>query len=132
MKAYLRIKIKSLGAEIRMIRQDTLYWRARKRHQTKTNHKNQPRSAAIFWGLRHHADELSQEVRCALLAYGFLRGRRYDQIERNPSHRPNAAQIARITDLVMKYGEGKFATRGEATGAICGWTEAEPLQKQAA
>lgn len=129
MKAYLRIKIKSLSAEIRMIHADEHHWKARKRHQTKTNHKNQSRSEATFWGLRHHRWELSHEARCAMLAYGFLRGRRYDQLERNPRTSPNQTRIA---ELAMKYGEGKYTTRGDAISAIHDWIKQPPLQKQAA
>jgi hypothetical protein len=60
--------------------------------------KNHP----IRMGLMTHRKfEVRPEQRSALLAYGFLRGRRYKQLEAKCHTEPN---WNRVRDLVAKYG----------------------------
>jgi hypothetical protein len=50
----------------------------------------------------HRVIEVRQEARAALLAYAFLRGRRYDQVERAGSRKVDWKRVAQI---VRKFGE---------------------------
>jgi len=107
-KTYLKVKIASLAAEARIIR--NLEKRRRNVHR-----KKRPGVSIIFddvWcGLNtHRRFELRTEARCAQLAYGFLRGRHYRVLENDPhwlkppfsKRQPN---LRRIAELVCKYAE---------------------------
>ena len=55
-----------------------------------------------FWGMRYHRTvELKQESRCSNLAYAFLRGHSYQDVERLSFNQPNWPRIER---LVVKFG----------------------------
>lgn len=76
MKTQLKIKIKSLAAEAKIIRAEEQKWR--------TPSGPHP----MFWSLREHrkgtngsGGAVRSESRHSLLAYGFLRGRTYAQME---------------------------------------------------
>jgi hypothetical protein len=120
---YLKIKIKSLAEEARIIRAEerrhNIGTRARKRirrHLAKTNNlteaqrralqrRSRPPTGhqeAIFWGLRsHRVRDVRREARAALLAYAFLRGRSYLESEGNAGTEPD---WGRVVALVKKYG----------------------------
>lgn len=132
MKAYLKIKIKSLAAEATMIhreeRKHNPGHRARVRarrlldgktrleanelanmdyHRSRAFRllKNKPTDAAMatFWGLRHHRiHDVRGESRSSHVAYGFLRGLPYCKIEANTKTAPD---WARVEALIKKYGE---------------------------
>lgn len=83
----LKVKIKSLAAEARIIRLE------------------EARSKNPFERMRlssHRTDDVRREARAAQLAYGFLRGREYNQIES-----PNSSNVdwGRVQKLVEKFGE---------------------------
>src|ERR1700729_3975694 len=90
---YLKIKIKSLAAEARMIRHEETRWKIRSKPYRREQSKNieewladkrptyevsdelKPLTEAnnIFWGLRsHRTSDVRVESRAALLAYGML------------------------------------------------------------
>lgn len=100
---YLKIKIKSLAAEARIIRFE------------------ERRSAGdVRAGLhQHRVLDVRREQRAALLAYGYLRKRSYRRIESASSARP-ATQ--RIVDLVRKYGP--LAERQQVADEIAAWLKA--------
>jgi hypothetical protein len=104
---HLKIKIKSLAAEARMIRDEEKKWRITetkrvpykdhrgiervkivrvpKKHYAKiplherpTDH---PMRDSLYW---HRVGVVREEARDSLIAYGFLRGLDYEQIEENP------------------------------------------------
>ena len=90
-KTYLKIKILSLQAEARIIRREEGRWII-----------NGKRNHPIRLGLRiHRKGEVRREQRSALLAYAFLRGRRYKQLEATCYETPH---YQRVRDLVCKYG----------------------------
>lgn len=100
---YLKIKIKSLAAEARMIRQQEL--------KTHTHHKDGSLDAKNI-ELRdslalHRRWDVRNECRAAHIAYGFLRGRSYRQIE--PSTHTDAFTMAKIVQraeaIARKYGQ---------------------------
>ena len=86
-RTYLKIKIVSLAAEARLIRAEERRWPGPSQHRI---------------GLRSHRLAIVRvEARAALLAYGFIRGRRYRQLEATAIAAPN---WKRVYELVTKYG----------------------------
>ena len=100
-KTYLKIKIKSLRAKAQIIRQEELKW-------GRTQH---PLRDALY--LRR-TQGLRQEARSAHLAYGFLRERRYAQLEHKLLPTTAAPDLARISALTAKYGPEKNLAKVKA------------------
>lgn len=95
-KTFLKIKIMSLAAEARIIRTEEKRWPG----TAPGANLGSPRA-----GLHEHRITVVRpEARVALLAYGFLRGRRYRQIEAKALEAPN---WGRVVALVNKYGAAK-------------------------
>jgi|GEM_PF-5312666 len=94
MKVYLKIKIMSLAAEARIIRKETKRWPG-----------DSPERLGLY---THRIHDVRSEARSACLAYGFLRGRTYDQMEGRGSRRPD---WKRVEALVSKYGDGDLRDR---------------------
>ena len=89
MKTYLKIKIKSLVAENAIILKEQEKWN---------------RSSEIWRGLcGHRIGIIRNATRNSLVAYGFLRGRGYRQIENTTKTEPGWSEVER---LILKYGEG--------------------------
>ena len=63
--------------------------------------RNRERWATRLSLASHPRGRVREEARAALLAYGYLRGRRYRQIEAKASTPP---ELFRIRDLAVKYG----------------------------
>jgi hypothetical protein len=109
MQTYLKVKIKSLATEAGIIRLEER--RAKRQCSWARTHQHESLGAseALFRGLRmHRVKEVRNEARASLVAYGFLRGKRYAQIEPPGSKRLNMDAVKR---LVAKYG-GKPAVEG--------------------
>lgn len=86
---YLRVKIKSLAEEARIIR-----------------HEEQRCHSDFRSGLyMHRIDVVRPECRAALLAYAFLRGKPSPETKSYPSWNRTKA-YSRARDLVKKYGTG--------------------------
>lgn len=78
MLAYLKVKVKSLAEEAKIIRHEEHLAKCRERA---AKERNKPFNSP-FWGLRlHRTQDVRNEARCAHLAYGFLLGRSYEQME---------------------------------------------------
>ena len=86
-KVKLKIKVKSLAAEAKMIRFEEKKWPA------ESEERGELYSHRIF--------PLRREARSSFLAYGFLRGREYLQIEQPNSREPN---WNRVRDIVARFG----------------------------
>lgn len=86
--SYLRVKIKSLAEEARIIRHEADRYKRR----------NDPTRLGLH---DHRRGVVRPEARNALLAYGYLRGRLYAQIEASTHEAPNWPRVAR---LIEKYG----------------------------
>lgn len=90
MKVYLKIKIKSLAEEAKIIRFEEKRW---------------PGRSDEYQGLHFHRTyDVRNEARAAQLAYGYLRGRKYRQLEASCYTAPNRT---RIRELIIKYGIAK-------------------------
>lgn len=98
---FLKVKLKSLAAEARIIRKEEL--RAHGDLRTALH--------------LHRVREVRAEARSTHLAYGFLRGRTHAMVEPNPTTIPNWDKV-RV--MVKKYGtttDGFEAWRGVAEKA---------------
>lgn len=86
-RVYLKVKIKSLAAEAKIIRKEEC--------KTKYN----------YWGLREHRKGVVRnEARHTLLAYGFIRGKAYKDIEATCHTEPDWDKVKK---MVEKYGKQK-------------------------
>ncbi len=93
-QVYLKMKIMSLTAEAKIIRREERRWYG---------------GSTLRAGLHgHRVWDVRTEARVALLAYGYLRGKTYAQLEVNPRFPPS---WARVRDLVVKYGDDKRVPR---------------------
>ena len=91
-RVYLKVKVKSLAAEARIIRTE------------------ERRNKYFRSGLaEHRRTVVRREARHTLLAYGFLRGRKYQQIENNAQNPPD---WARVKKMVAKYGTNWMPEEG--------------------
>lgn len=111
MRIYLKIKICSLAEEAKIIR----------RHERRL--KAKPRAPgelppAAWWGLNSHRRfDVRTEQRAALLAYGFLRGRRYRQIEAKCHEPPDWKRVCQLVD--------KFGGMSDDKNKLAEWAKAE-------
>lgn len=105
MRVYLKIKIKSLAAEAAIIRQEEN--RCRRSQAYAKAHDNEADKEQ--WGLTrfglasHRRFEVRPESRHAGLAYGFLKGRSYAQMEVWCHEAPDFERIAKLAE---RFGEG--------------------------
>lgn len=96
-RAYLKVKIKSLAAEAKIIRLE----------------EKRAKLGSIRDGLADHRRGIVRtEARHAQLAYGFLRGKEYKQIEAKAHEAPD---WSRVRKMVQKYGIHR---------AACEWKQA--------
>jgi hypothetical protein len=83
-RVYLKVKIKSLAAEAKIIRTE--------------ERKNKKARQGLA---EHRRTVVRNEARHSLLAYGFLRGKTYHQLETKCHQEPNWDKVGR---MVEKYG----------------------------
>src|SRR4051812_18796322 len=84
-RTFLKVKIKSLTAESHIIRQETA--RAQKSIRSELSH--------------HRRTAVRQAARNTGIAYAFLRGKNYRDIERSPKTPPDWKEVTR---MVRQYG----------------------------
>ena len=107
--AYLKVKIKSLAVEASIIRHEERKWLRSGRWLRKHNPSEMQPVYNTWAGLNTHRHDLRLEQRAAYLAYGYLRGTPYQQIEqaphwRKPPYSRQGPNWGRVRDLVIKYG----------------------------
>ncbi len=85
---FLKVKVKSLAAESRIIRFEERKTRG-------------PTRSSLH---EHRVGIVRREARHTLLAYGYLRARSYAQMERSPKTEPTWDSVER---MIKKYGQLK-------------------------
>ncbi len=121
MKTYLRIKIKSLAAEAVLIKFEERKWF--KWIGTKEIHDKEGKLVAtndvyrkdhpLRMSLRQHRiDVVRPECRHSNIAYGYMRGRAYKQIENKCYIQPNWERVA---EIVRKFSGGKYIAPEQRT-----------------
>lgn len=143
-KLFLKVKIKSLAAEARIIRAEERRRRGKKvetprhsktplgellndqRRSVRLRYVRPLKDGDPFFALRaHRTNDVRREARAALLAYAYLRGKYYRVTETWPLDREDGerslyelvgdcALIDRIANLVLKYGGQHEFDRGVA------------------
>lgn len=97
---FLRVKIKSLTEEARIIRHETRRAKARKRME------RVQRIALVNALTDHRRVGLRVAARRTFIAYGYLRGREYLKIEHENSRELSGTDWREIARMVVKYGSG--------------------------
>lgn len=96
-RVYLKVKLKSLAEEARIIRRE------------------EKKGGDLREGLyRHRVDDVRSEARHTLLAYNFIRGRTYKQTEPNTK---TPISFDRVLKMVKKYGEPGVENREQLLNA---------------
>jgi len=95
MLSHLQVKVWNLAQEAHYIRSKEKKWKDRAR-AARAKAKDPKFSEDNFWSMRNHRMELRVESRCSQLAYGFLRGRKYHQMEDVAYSAPDWSRIENI------------------------------------
>jgi hypothetical protein len=122
MYAKLRVKLKSLTAEARIIRfeerRTKRTWRRLAERQAHKNPQAIPALHDTFDSLhRHRTCDVRVETRAALLAYAMLRKRPYELVEKPGARKP---PLAKVADLVSRFG-GVELGRETALAQVRDW-----------
>lgn len=109
MRDYLKTKCLSLTSEAKIIRRlERQRLKKARRAMELGKDKSSEYNYRVFFGLRdHRIGDVRNEARHSNIAYGFIRGRSYNEIEKASRTQPN---WKRIQELVVKYGEGDKTT----------------------
>lgn len=106
-RMYLKVKIKSLAEEARIIRSEERKLRQRRIRKGKLTDKEQ----FIYDGLRAHRQyDVRTEARATQLAYAFLNGKVYEDVE---PHTNSTPRWDRVQKMVERYGYGLGVDRME-------------------
>lgn len=121
MREYLKVKVKSLAAEARIIRKEENKAKASYRYlKNKQGCEEDYRKARATWeGLQHHRKvDVRQEARASQLAYAFIRNKAFKYVEASTQPyvkystftyiKPELNWLSgRIAKMATKYGEKK-------------------------
>jgi|GEM_PF-5783179 len=110
MQVYLKMKIKSLTEEARIIRVEERKYLGHGRKAAGRNVAVEHVAAhyGTYNALRsHRVREVRSEQRCSLLAYAYIRGKKYAQIENKPARAPD---WKRVSQIVKKFAGEKAAS----------------------
>lgn len=108
----LKVKIKSLAAEAQIIRLE---------ERKVLANKGRP-DPLLYASLRNHRTyDVRREQRSALLAYGFLHGKKYAALEK--ARKGNTPDLARIRGLVEKFGAKPYQTLKIDPVVVLAWYE---------
>lgn len=111
--AYLRIKLKSLAAEARIIRREE-------------KRANEYRDFDLQNSLTlHRKGTVRSEARATLLAYQYLRGIPYAACEKPNPKKHNPIDMDAVKRMVKKYG-------GSTAKSLTDWFEGKELVQEAA
>ena len=111
MSVFLKVKIKSLAAEARIIRREEhrrlrgARWVREKDIENRRNLSSPEQDAAyvVYHRLHHHRTvDVRDEARCAQIAYGFLRGRELYLIDACKYRCPDWGRVQKLT---LRYHE---------------------------
>ena len=100
---YLRVKLKSLAEESKIIRQEK---------QKQKRYGNTSVVNSLHW---HRIDVVRAEARATLLAYQYLRGKPYHICEPKAKTEPN---WDRVENMVYKYGGKKLNHKDWVRGEL--------------
>lgn len=118
MRSHLKVKVRSLMAEMHGIHRDEIKWKAKAKaaRQRQKQQAEEKTAGAIqycesnFWSLRWHRVGLKSEARWSHLAHGFFRGRSYQQMENIcygdvKGYNREAPNWERIEEIITKFSK---------------------------
>lgn len=122
-RLFLKMKIKSLADEARTIRKEELKLKGTQKRET------QMKRESLYL---HRTKDVRWEQRATLLAYAFIRGRPYKEVENHVLYPIWEPQLKRIAAMVRKYGSLEHRNTPEATVVqkIKDWTGLYWTQEQ--
>lgn len=101
---YLKVKLKSLATESKIIKKEEQRAIAGIKKYSNIKDPRRKHFCNLHHGLyNHRKGVVSQEARRANIAYGLLRGKGYDEIERKCKKTLSHYDVLRIYTLVRKY-----------------------------
>jgi hypothetical protein len=101
----LKVKVKSLAAEARIIRQE--------------ENKCGPKMDVVRGSLwNHRTHDVRREQRSSLIAYAFLRRKPYELAERNVKREPDWKRVA---EIVAKFGMWSGHTKENVKAKVDEW-----------
>jgi hypothetical protein len=118
---FLKIKIKYMANEAQIIRFEENKTKKEYRYLSAKQGREDEYQRALkeFWDMRHHRTfDLRRESRSTLVAYGFIRGKSYANVENAGIDNP--PDWCKVLGMVTKYGTIK--DRLAATKALKEWT----------
>lgn len=130
----LKIKLKSLAAESKIIRKDELKYLFRA-GDLKWFHAQYPEQYPSYPTFRdeflataadlshHRRQDVRLAARHSYLAYGFLRGLPYYKIENKRYTEPDWKKVA---DIVFRFGGGSISA-ADVYQNVCDWYKMPPL-----
>lgn len=123
MKTYLKVKIASLAAEAIIIKREEQKWK-----EVPFLIDNLHVTHPLYFGLRaHRVEVVRRECRASNIAYGYLRGRAYKQIENKCHEAPNWERVA---DIIRTFGKGYYSSpeaRKKLAEDLKAWAATEPV-----
>jgi hypothetical protein len=121
MRSHLKVKVRSFMAEMHGIHRDEIKWKAKAKaaRQREKQQADTKTAGAIqycennFWSLRWHRAGMKSEARWSHLAYGFFRGRAYQQMENicygevegYKGYNREAPNWGRIEEIITKFSK---------------------------
>lgn len=119
-RTFLKLKIKHLALEPGLIR----FEHDRRRRNAEKRGKDYSKWLEVRTR-QHKIDKIRPEARAAFLAYAFIRGKSFNQVEPNTKAIYHAIVLNRAAEIALKYGDfPSGTTRAEAYRAIVLWFEA--------
>lgn len=114
-KAFLKVKIATLSAEAKIIKQEERWFK----RCSKTKVDEFPDQCAEFrqiWLnlMEHRKDSVRPEARASNLAYGYMRGRAYRQLESKCWTKPNWGRVA---EILLKFDSALYTSLGNLSRA---------------
>jgi hypothetical protein len=138
MKCHLQVKVATLAAEMSYIHRKEIKWKERARHaRLKADRDKTLYAEEAFWSMRYHRKDLKSEARWSHLAYGFMRGRSYPEMEfisygGIKGYNREVPNWERIEEIVVKFSKdepdpgGIMQKFGEWLAAAKVWFDANP------
>ena len=128
MRSHLKVKVVSLSSEMTYIRRQEEKWKERARIARKKVN-NATYAEMNFWTLREHRTELKVHARTAHLAYGFMKGVAYREMEAychgwRPGCRTSEPDWTRIAETVERFARGEHDSTQAIMQRFAEWLEA--------
>lgn len=126
-KRFLKVKIKSLAAEAYIIRREERRAKSECRwfRHKQGQEANLMQAESVFFSLKHHRTfDIRDESRSAQVAYGYIRGKSYPNVENATPFNPPTWN--RVVDLVVKYGPNK--DRNKVIDDLKNWSEYKKIE----